>query len=114
MTVTAEVENTGSRSGDEVAQLYLRPAPVSSTRLIASDQPMPRLILAGFQRVTLAPHTRQTVQFTLTQDQLLLMNAQGQRTLQPHDWQVTVGGSQPEISATGQAKGGVSQTLHVN
>lgn len=28
VTVTAQVENVGQRAGDEVAQLYLRPAPI--------------------------------------------------------------------------------------
>lgn len=114
VTMTAEVVNTGQRPGEEVVQLYLRPDPLGSVRLISSGQPMPRLILAGFQRVTLAPHERKTVTFMLTPDQLLLLNAQGQRTLQPHRWQVSIGGSQPEITASGQTKGGVSQMLTVN
>ncbi len=95
--VSADVENTGDRAGDEVAELYLRPAPDASVRQITPDQPMPRLELAGFQRLTLAPHQKKTVTFTLTPDQLLLVNAKGDRTLQPGKWQIYVGGHQPDL-----------------
>ena len=101
VTITAQVENVGARSGDEVAQLYLRAdaARPDSARMIAPGQPMPRLQLAGFQRVHLAPHQRKTVSFTLTPEQRRLVNAQGERTLEPGRWQVYVGGSQPNLGA---------------
>ena len=90
----------GARAGDEVAELYLRPAPdkPDAARRIAPGQPMPRLELAGFRRVTLAPRQSKTVTFTLTPDQLRLVNAQGERNLQPGTWQVYVGGRQPDLS----------------
>ena len=99
VTVTAQVENVGSRPGDEVAQLYLRPSAdrADADRMIAPDQPMPRLQLAGFQRVHLAPRQKQMVSFTLTPDQLRLVNPQGERTLDPGRWQVYVGGQQPTL-----------------
>ena len=95
--VSADIENIGDRAGDEVAELYLRPAPNASVRQITPDQPMPRLELAGFQRIGLAPHQKKTVTFTLTPDQLLLVNAQGERMMQPGTWQVFVGGHQPDL-----------------
>lgn len=109
VTVTADIENTGSRAGDEVAELYLRPAPDAGTREIAPGQPMPRLVLAGFVRGGFAPHQRRTVTFTLTPDQLRLVNAQGRRELQPGRWQVFVGGRQPDLgkSQTGVLSGTV-------
>lgn len=113
VTVTAEVENVGSRAGDEVAELYLRPAPgmPEAQRIIAPGQPMPRLRLAGFVRGTLAPHERRTLTFTLSPDQLLLVNAQGKRTLQPGEWQVYVGGHQPDLN--GKSKETVMGTLRI-
>jgi beta-glucosidase len=60
-TVTATVTNTGSRSGADVAQLYV-------TDPSADGQP-PRQ-LEGFQRVSLAPGERTTVTFTVTQQNL--------------------------------------------
>jgi len=55
--VTAKVTNTGTRAGDEVAQLYLND-PVASI-----SQPVRRL--RGFRRVTLQPGQTKTVTFTL-------------------------------------------------
>ena len=65
-TVTATVTNTGSRSGADVAQLYVNdPA--------ASGQPP--LQLEGFQRVNLQPGASQTVTFQLTQQDLQYWNS---------------------------------------
>ena len=115
ITVTAQVENVGTRAGAEVAQLYLRPDPQGAARQIAPGQPMPRLILAGFQRLTLAPHARGVARFTLTPDQLLLINAKGARTLQPHSWQVYVGGAQPDPAQNvGETEASVSGMLAVH
>ncbi len=56
-TVTATVTNTGTRSGAEVAQLYLDdPASIGE----------PPLQLKGFQRVSIAPGSSAEVSFTLT------------------------------------------------
>ena len=113
VTLTAQVENIGKKPGAEVAELYLRPAPSSAVRQISPGQPMPRLILAGFQRVTLMPHTHTVVQFTLSPEQWRLLNARGERSLQPHSWKVYVGGHQPELSPVGAPKSGVSAAVMV-
>ena len=110
---TVTVENVGDRAGDEVVELYLRPDPKGKTREIGAGQPMPRLILAGFSRVSLAPHGRTVVSFTLSPEQLRLLDMKGNRTLQPHAWQVYVGGSQPDLSPSGVSKTGISGTLTV-
>jgi beta-glucosidase len=54
---SVDVTNTGSRAGDDVAQLYIHD-PVASI-----SQPVRRL--RGFQRVTLAPGQTRTVSWTL-------------------------------------------------
>jgi beta-glucosidase len=97
VTVTVQVQNTGARAGDEVAELYLRPMPTAGAAEIAPGQPMPRLILAGFVRGRFAPHQTRTVSLTLMPEQLRLVNAQGKRDLQPGRWQVFVGGAQPNL-----------------
>ncbi len=94
---TVTVQNTGDRPGDEVVEVYLRPDPNGKARQIAPGQPMPRLILAGFSRVSLAPHGRAVVPFTLAPEQLMLLDAKGNRTLHPHAWQVYAGGAQPDL-----------------
>ncbi|WP_028060083.1 beta-glucosidase BglX [Candidatus Solirubrobacter pratensis] len=57
VTATVDVQNTGSRAGDEVVQLYLHD-PVASI-----SQPVRRL--RGFERVTLQPGEKTQVSFTL-------------------------------------------------
>jgi beta-glucosidase len=57
LTVTADVTNTGSVAGDDVAQLYIHQ---DGTSIL---QPVRRL--DGFQRVTLNPGQTKTVTFTL-------------------------------------------------
>lgn len=55
VTATVDVENTGDRAGDEVVQLY-----VTHQR---SSVPRPQEELKGFQRITLRPRERRTVEF---------------------------------------------------
>jgi beta-glucosidase len=57
ITASADVTNTGTRAGDDVAQLYIHD-PVASI-----SQPIRRL--RGFQRVTLKPGERRTVSWKL-------------------------------------------------
>ena len=57
ITVSVDVQNTGPRTGDEVVQLY-----VSHLR---SAVARPRRELKGFQRLTLKPQEKRTVQLAL-------------------------------------------------
>jgi len=54
--VSVEVENTGTRAGEEVVQLYVQRATSGA----------PIRSLEGFRRVSLRPKERKTVEFTLT------------------------------------------------
>jgi beta-glucosidase len=65
-TVTATVTNTGSRSGADVAQLYVDDPSASG---------QPPLQLEGFQRVSLAAGASTTVTFNLTQRSLQYWNS---------------------------------------
>ncbi len=98
VTVRVKVQNVSARAGSEVVELYLRPLPEGRVREIVPGQPMPRLILAGFQRVEIGAHQSKTVSLTVRPEQLLLVNAQGERTLQPGQWQFYVGGGQPDLN----------------
>jgi len=75
VTVSADITNTGSVAGDDVAQLYIHQ---DGTTLL---QPVRRL--DGFQRVTLAPGKAKTVTFTLGRDQIGFYNNQGQFEVDP-------------------------------
>ena len=62
LEVTADVQNTGSRAGDTVAQLYIHQQAGSASR--------PMRQLKGFERITLAPGEKKPVHFTLGKDEL--------------------------------------------
>ncbi len=83
-TVSVQVQNTGSRAGEEVVQLYLK-APGAG----------PIHSLEGFRRVALLPGERKTVQFTLKARQFARLEENGVRTAVPGDVPVWVGGGQP-------------------
>ena len=55
--VSVEVENTGTRAGDEVVQLYLHQQAGSASRPVRE--------LKGFERVSLTPGEKKPVRFTL-------------------------------------------------
>jgi beta-glucosidase len=60
--VSATIENTGTREGTEVVQLYIH------DRVAPTSRPVREL--KGFQRVTLAPGERKTVDFTVKANDL--------------------------------------------
>ncbi len=91
LTVSATVTNTGNRAGDEVVQLYVRD--------VEAAFPVPLRQLQGFTRIHLTPGARQTVTFTLTPRQMTLINAAGQRVIEPGVFEIAVGGGQPGTSA---------------
>jgi beta-glucosidase len=90
LTVQSEVRNTGSVAGDEVTELYLEP-PRSG-----NDGLSPRLQLEGFARVHLLAGQTRPVVFHLSPRQLSEVNAKGERWVQPGDYRISVGGSQPD------------------
>ena len=92
-TVTATVTNTGSRSGADVAQLYV-------TDPSASGQPP--LQLEGFQRVNLAAGASTTVTFTLTQQNLQYWNSSSNAwATSTGNYTVSVGDSSASLPLTG-------------
>jgi beta-glucosidase len=97
--VTATVTNAGSMAADDVVQLYLTHPPKAGTQV-------PLYALKSFKRVNLAPGASTTVKFTLTPEQLALVNAQGQHVQPNGPVTVWVGGSLPSARslALGAAK----------
>jgi beta-glucosidase len=85
--VTVEVRNNGARAGEEVVQLYLR--------AIDAAEPGPLRWLAGFERVALSPGQSKKVEFALSARQFSAVRANGQRTIQPGMFEISVGGKQP-------------------
>jgi len=77
LTVTLKVKNTGSRSGQEIVQLYVRD---ESAQVIRPDKE-----LKGFAKVALEPGEERTVSFTLDKRAFAYYNVQLQ------DWHVATG-----------------------
>jgi beta-glucosidase len=85
ITATADVTNTGTRTGDEVVQLYIHD-PVASI-----EQPVRRL--RGFDRVTLAPGQTKKVPFTLNRSDVGFYDNSGHFVVEPGAIDVYVGDS---------------------
>jgi len=92
--VSVEVENSGTRAGEEVIELYLK-----------GTQPGPIRSLEGFQRIALRPGERRSVQFELQPSQLAHVTVQGQRRIDPGALQISVGGMPPGPNAAGVLSG---------
>jgi len=93
------VTNTGSKAGDEVAQLYLNFPKVPGAPLKA---------LRGFQRVHLEPGASQKVSFELKPRDMSIVTAAGEPVVAEGAYSISVGGGQPGTGAPG-----VNGTFHV-
>jgi beta-glucosidase len=85
----ADVENAGSRSGDEVVQLYIH--------RVASSVTPPVKQLKGFERVTLRPGEKRTVQFTLGPEELGFYNREMKFVVEPGKVEVFAGNSSDDL-----------------
>jgi len=93
VTVEADVQNTGDRAGDEVAELYL-------TQPRAAETPL--RVLAGFRRVHLAAGKSAHVSFTVDPRSLGQVDEKGNRVIVPGEYTVSLGGAQPQEAASAQ------------
>ncbi|WP_343615772.1 glycoside hydrolase family 3 C-terminal domain-containing protein [Novosphingobium sp.] len=84
--VTAQLRNTGTRAGDEVAQIYLR---------FPQAPGVPNIALRGFQRVALKPGEARQVSFDLSPRDLSAVNPEGERSVMPGAYTLSLGGGQP-------------------
>jgi beta-glucosidase len=85
ITVSADVTNTGARTGDEVAQLYIHD-PVAGI-----SQPVRRL--RGFERVTLEPGQTTNVNWRLDRSDVGFYDNSGHFVVEPGTIEVYVGDS---------------------
>jgi beta-glucosidase len=88
LTVTCEITNTGAYEAVDVVQLYTRDLVGSLTRPVKE--------LKGFQRVSLKPREKKTVEFQLTTEDLAFCNAEFKTVTEPGDFKLWVGGSSEE------------------
>ena len=90
--VAVDVRNSGRRAGDEVVQLYVRDKVSSVTR--------PVLELRGFERITLRPGERRTVEFELGPQSFRFWDARMQRVVEPGEFDILVGNSSADLRST--------------
>ena len=93
VTVSLEVQNTGTRAGTEIVQLYTRDV-VSSVTTYEKN-------LRGFARVVLAPGEKKSVSFTLGFADLALWDRNMRFVVEPGTFQVMVGSSSEDIRLKG-------------
>ena len=96
VTVSATVENSGSREGDEVVQVYINDVEASVRVPIRS--------LVGIERVHLKPGERRVVSFKIDPRQLAVITDDGRTVVEPGQFNVTIGGKQPGFKGTADAK----------
>lgn len=81
--VSVSITNTGSRAGEETAQLYIRDLVASSTRPVKE--------LKGFSKVRLQPGESREVHFTLGREEMGLLDERLEFTVEPGKFHVWVG-----------------------
>ncbi len=96
LRVATDIRNTGSRAGDDVAELYITPPQFDGA---------PRLALRGFKRVSLKPGESKHVVFELSPRDLSFVTADGVRQLVPGKYTVSVGSGQPDTGVATQSGG---------
>ncbi len=86
LTVEADVANTSSTAGDEVAQVYMEYLNMPRAPIRA---------LKGFERIYVAPGETRHVTFTLNPRDLSIVTEKGDRVVAAGNYSVFVGGGQP-------------------
>ena len=86
--VRATVTNTGTRVGEEVAQLYIHQRVASVVRPVKE--------LKGFEKFSLQPKASKEVTFTLTDKELGFYNNDGNYVVEPGNFEVMVGTNSQE------------------
>jgi beta-glucosidase len=89
LVVSVDVENSGTRDGDEVVQLYIRDLVASMSRPVKE--------LKGFQRVALKRGEKRRVEFTLSHDDLAFWNREMRFVVEPGEFSVMVGSNSRDV-----------------
>ena len=90
VNISVKVENTGTRAGKEVAEIYL-------SDLVASITP-PGKRLVRFAKIALQPGQAQTLTFTLNPRDLSFINSDLKPTIEPGDFRISVGGLESQFT----------------
>ena len=91
-TVIVDVKNTGSRSGEEVVQVYIRDVASSVTRPVKE--------LKAFKKISLNPGQSETVSFVVTPEHLSFTNIDKEFVVEAGDFEIMVGNSSRDQDLT--------------
>ncbi len=91
--IRCRVRNTSGRAGDEVVQLYVHDDLASVARPVTQ--------LEGFRRVHLAAGEERDVSFTLSRDELQMLDRDSHWVVEPGAFRVMVGASSKDIRLRG-------------
>ncbi len=94
--VSVDVKNTGERDGDEVVQLYVHH--------VTGSVATPVKQLKGFARTSLKRGELKTVTFTLTPEDLALLNQDMHWVVEPGALELMVGASSQDIRVKGSVQ----------
>ncbi len=94
--VSVRVKNTGTISGKEVVQVYLKD--------IKASFRVPVRSLRSFKKIFLEPGESKEIRFILEPDDLGMYNDQGELVIEPGKFEITAGGGQPGFKEGKQSK----------
>ncbi|WP_058185332.1 glycoside hydrolase family 3 C-terminal domain-containing protein [Terracidiphilus gabretensis] len=86
LSATVTVTNSGPVAGDEVVEAYLK-SPAAGAPIHS---------LAGFERITLQPGISRTVTLKIDPRSISTVDEQGNRSIQPGKYTISVGSTQPQ------------------
>ncbi|MDD5621788.1 MAG: glycoside hydrolase family 3 N-terminal domain-containing protein, partial [Actinomycetota bacterium] len=92
--ISVDIKNTGSRTGDEIVQLYVNDVQSEITRPVKE--------LKGFKRITLEPGQKKTITFILSTAQLGFYDRDMKYVVEPGTIKIMMGSSSEDIRSTGE------------
>ncbi len=88
LSVSVDVQNTGSIDSEEVVQVYIKDMEASVR--------VPKHSLCGFKRIYLKSGEKKTVTFEIASNSMTIVDEAGKRYIENGDFTLYVGGSQPD------------------
>lgn len=88
LSVSVDVQNTGSVDSDEVVQVYIKDNEASVR--------VPKHSLCGFKRIHLRSGEKKTVTFEIDKKAMTIVDEAGKRFIENGEFTLYVGGSQPD------------------
>lgn len=89
VTISVDVKNTGTRDGEEVAEVYV------SNKTATGHIPI--RALKAFKRFFLKAGEAKTVSLTLRPDAFSIINDENKRVINPGKFEISIGGGQPDM-----------------